>query len=198
MSIKRQERLLTTLYFFAASLGIEIPAFRHNFGTGAGRRGCPGPQSIVLLPSLYSLPWGSCGLAEEGVADSRTQMQGLFLTVEQVCGQYIQRSLYLAGASTALQDLLQHEVFATSYGNHKRCFWFLKNWAQNWKQKWSWSLRDMFGKKREKGFHLKCKAWYRAQPNVCQHAGVSLPLVLHSWSWDTASSSTMDAAPFST
>lgn len=124
LSIKRQESLLTKFRISFQHLLGQIYHFFFRHTLNIQRFSLPGPQSTVFLP-LPSLPRGirGFGVAEAVQAGNRAQMHGLFLMQNRAGGRMPSSRPSLPRLCYhPLQDLLQHKVFAISYGTHKTCF----------------------------------------------------------------------------
>lgn len=153
-----------TAYFFSASFGIEISAFRHNLNIwGFGLLLPPPPPPGYYASSFFvsSALRGLWLLQSRGLCSRQegTQMQGL-------CRAGMCSGRMSSGLSTCLRCLPASGVSSAWSGfrflwNSWKMLLIFKNWAQNWKQQWSRSIRGLFGKGRGRCSLLPYKEWSR-------------------------------------
>ena len=154
-----------TAYFFSASFGIEIPAFRHNLNIWGFGLLLPPPhlQSTVRLPSLYLVPWGARDFC---MAEACVPGRRALRCRDSDCRAGMCSGRMSSGLSTFLRWALPSGVSSACsvfsfLWNSRKMLSIFKNWAQNGKQQWSRSIKGIFGKGRGKCFLLPCKEWSR-------------------------------------
>lgn len=150
-----------TAYFFSASFGIEIPAFRHNlniWGFGLPLPP-PHPQSTVHLPSLHLLPWGARDFC---MAEACVPGRRALRCRDSDCRAGMRSGRMSSGLPTCLRWALPSgvssawSVFSFLWNLWKMLSIF-KNWAQNGKHQWSRSIEGILGRAEENVFSCHAK-----------------------------------------
>lgn len=150
-----------TAYFFSASFGLEIPAFRHNlniWGFGLPLPP-PHPQSTVHLPSLHLLPWGARDFC---MAEACVPGRRALRCRDSDCRAGMRSGRMSSGLPTCLRWALPSgvssawSVFSFLWNLWKMLSIF-KNWAQNGKHQWSRSIEGILGRAEENVFSCRAK-----------------------------------------